>query len=310
MYCIKCGEKLEENDKYCKACGYCNDVADDETLENQKQAKRPYKLIAAALIGLAVILLAVFVVLRVINKTPEDEVASVSGDSVSEVAQADSTDESVEDKEYTENDESTEDNESSEATDSEATEIIESEVGFYKPFSEEDVETEGEIQFVSSQLLLTSTEDATYSDIEELMAEYEGEIVGYISFTGDYQVDFTDKTYDELQELIEDFEDSSDVDMVMLNYVSEMDEDSVDYTSDPWTDGTNDDDGSGSDWDESYPSGNNWWAEAIKMVSVWNMDLEVEKVKVGVYDTMFDIDNEDLDDVFVKIWKFQLAQLC
>ncbi len=301
MYCIKCGEKLEENDKYCKACGYCNDVEDDETSENQKQAKRPYKLIAAALIGLAVILLAVFVVVHVINKAPEVEIASVSGDSASEVAQADSTDERAEDEEDIENDESTEDNESSDATDSEATEIIESDVGFYKPFSDEDVETEGEIQFVSSQLLLTSTEDATYSDIEELVTEYEGEIVGYISFTGDYQVDFTDKTYDELQELIEDFEDSSDVDMVMLNYVSEMGEESVDYTKDPWIDEANPGT-SGSVWDESNPSGNNWWAEAIKMVSVWEMDLDLEPVKVGVYDTMFDVDNEDLDEVFVKLW--------
>lgn len=55
--------------------------------------------------------------------------------------------------------------------------------------------------------------------------------------------------------------------------------------------------------DESNPDGLNWWAEAIHMLSVWNMDLDLQTVKVGIIDSMFDITHEDFkEDKFVKVW--------
>lgn len=39
------------------------------------------------------------------------------------------------------------------------------------------------------------------------------------------------------------------------------------------------------------------------MLSVWNMDLDLQTVKVGIIDSMFDITHEDFkEDKFVKVW--------
>ena len=67
-------------------------------------------------------------------------------------------------------------------------------------------------------------------------------------------------------------------------------------------DDANAEDASGSEWSEDSPEGNNWWAEAVMMPSVWDMDIEFQPVKVGIYDTMFDTDNRDLKDAFKKLW--------
>lgn len=89
---------------------------------------------------------------------------------------------------------------------------------------------------------------------------------------------------------------------VSLNYATQIEADSIDYTNDPWSNDENTDDTSGSVWSEVTPSGNNWWAEAIMMPSVWNMNVELQPVKIGIYDTMFDTSHQDLQNVFVKVW--------
>ena len=47
-------------------------------------------------------------------------------------------------------------------------------------------------------------------------------------------------------------------------------------------------------WNEVNPNGSNWWAEAIEVRGAWDYSDYFGSVKVGVVDTGFDIDGEEL----------------
>ena len=175
---------------------------------------------------------------------------------------------------------------------------------YYEPLTSDDIVTEGDVYYASSQMLLTSVNDATYEDIEKLIKQNGGEIVGYISATGDYQIRFNDsKTFEELEQLIENLKNDALIEDASLAYVAQFSNEAINYTNDPWIDADDPSDTSGSVWDEDNPDGKNWWAEAIDMPTVWSMDLFTQTVKVGIIDSMFDTTNEDLDEnLFAKTW--------
>lgn len=175
---------------------------------------------------------------------------------------------------------------------------------YYEPLTSDDIATEGDVYYASSQMLLTSVNDATYEDIEKLIKKNGGEIVGYISATGDYQIRFNDsKTFEELEQLIENLKNDALIEDASLAYVAQFSNEAINYTNDPWIDADDPSDTSGSVWDEDNPDGKNWWAEAIDMPTVWSMDLSTQTVKVGIIDSMFDTTNEDLDEnLFAKTW--------
>lgn len=177
-------------------------------------------------------------------------------------------------------------------------------VAYAAPLTEDDIGNENGMFYAISRVLLTANADATYEEIENLISDYKGDIVGYISFTNDYQVRFENKdTYQEIEQLVAELRMHELVEAASLEYLAPLATSSVNYTGDPWINADKPSDESGSVWDENDPRGNNWWAEAIEMPSVWGMDLDLEPVKVGIIDSMFDTTNEDLDEnVFVKTW--------
>lgn len=175
---------------------------------------------------------------------------------------------------------------------------------YYEPLAPEDIATEGDVYYAASQVLLTSVSDASYKDVEKLVKNNGGEIIGYISATGDYQTRFSNcRSLEELEQLVDTLKSDALVEDASLAYVAQFGSEAVDYTNDPWVDDYNTDDTSGSVWDEDHPDGKNWWAEAIGMPSVWSMDLSTQTVKVGIIDGMFDVTNKDLDEgLFAKTW--------
>ncbi len=47
-------------------------------------------------------------------------------------------------------------------------------------------------------------------------------------------------------------------------------------------------------WNETSPNGSNWWAEAIEIRSAWDYSDYFSSVKIGIVDTGFDIESEEL----------------
>ena len=180
--------------------------------------------------------------------------------------------------------------------------------------SSEDVSYGEEGLYVDSQIVLVTDTRTSFKTVEELVSEKDGEIIGHISFSGDYQIAFPGgKTYEELSDIINIWKKEPYIEMVSLNHAYETDIDSIDYTDDPWKNTSTR--AKNTEWSEESPSGNNWWAEAIKMPSVWAMEVwnspDTNSMKVGVIDSVFAEKNKDLDDVIVKTWQneFNITEL-
>ncbi|MDY2938607.1 MAG: S8 family serine peptidase [Fusicatenibacter sp.] len=174
------------------------------------------------------------------------------------------------------------------------------EEAYYKTFEKEEIRYENGILYVDSRLLLTAEEGIAYSEIEKKVQSVGGEIIGYIPLTGDYQIQFQEKDYAELEKLIGELKGTNEIAEATLENVIEMGFDSVDYETDPWISAAYPADRSGRSWSTFFPDGANWWAEAIGMPQVWKMDQDFAQVNVGLIDSYFDRTNEDLVDAFAQ----------
>lgn len=176
---------------------------------------------------------------------------------------------------------------------------------YCQPVREEDVQvSEDGLYYADSQILLTAAPISSFEEVEDLAASYDGEIVGYISDTADYQLQFPRGTaYPELLSLAETLAADPLAESATVSYVALEEYDSVDYQADPWTaTETADSTGSRSAWSTGEPDGLNWWAEALRLPQVWEQDLDLATVKVGIIDSMFDVDHPDLASRFDKTW--------
>ncbi|MBP5555870.1 MAG: S8 family serine peptidase [Lachnospiraceae bacterium] len=122
------------------------------------------------------------------------------------------------------------------------------------------------------------------------MAEHFGaSIVGYISKMEMYQFEFsTDKTYSELDELIEEIESYSFVTYAMLNYVEGLEE--TYYPTEGYK----------NSWSVSGKDLEKWGLRALNLPSAWDYRSSfVGPVKVGICDNCFFDSHPDL--VFKKL---------
>lgn len=173
---------------------------------------------------------------------------------------------------------------------------------FEKPVSPEDVVYEEGVHYVKSQILVTAVQDAEYNEVKDFLKKHDGTIVGFISITNDYQVEMNyDVSRYDLLTICNELEKSPLIEKASLNYAFGISDNGF-YENDPWQDTYGDAKEEEVVWDEMNPDGTNWWAEAVGMPSVWDSGEKFETVKVGIIDTMFDLDQADLKDVFKKTW--------
>ena len=135
---------------------------------------------------------------------------------------------------------------------------------------------------VSNELLVVFKETASKSEIDALVSEYGGEIVGQFYLMNEYQLRFDCYGEWEINSLYESILAEEIVDDVFYNMHNNN---SLSITpSDPEFD----------DWDVSNPSGNNWWLECVDAPGAWNYMDQISSIRVGVLDSFLDYDHEDL----------------
>lgn len=162
---------------------------------------------------------------------------------------------------------------------------------------EEDVLTEGSY-FVNNEILLTAVEGVTKAEITALVRPYNGTIVGYIELTNDCQVRFNQVyTIDELQNIIDELKLNEKVEDASIHQL-----DATASTEIP-----DDSEWASEEWSATYPEGKNWGMEAIDAMGAWDYRSQMQDVRVGIIDTMFDTNHEDLnpsdsESRFVQVW--------
>lgn len=184
----------------------------------------------------------------------------------------------------------------------------------FQEFTDKDVVyTDEHIPYVDSQIVLTGTEDSDYAKIQKRVEKYDGQIVGYLPVTKDYQIQFDGKNDKELKQIVEDFSSWDQIEDAGLHevfQVSEQTQDGQDSSSDKKQRNNNQvwegDPWNGASWSISNPDkeDENWWAEAIRMPEVWRMNhaIEYEPVKVGVFEMGYiNSEHEELKNCFADM---------
>ena len=152
------------------------------------------------------------------------------------------------------------------------------EISFREPSDEHIVfdEATGNY-FVDNEILITGQENTTKEEIEQIISEINGDIVGWIEITNDYQIEVSEAmTTSELNEIVEQLNKNEAIDEAMLHYLYEVDFDAV----------PNDSKWSSEEWSSDYPEGINWGVEAINAMGAWEHYDQMSYVKVGIVDSI------------------------
>lgn len=140
------------------------------------------------------------------------------------------------------------------------------------------------IGYVNNELLITANNDVTKEELNKVLENIGGTIVGEITALNYYQIQLNkNREYYELENLIANLKDNELIVSVNYNYAFHVEP--ADYTPNDkeWKE----------DWNEN-PSGTNWGLEAIEVQKAWDSKDKMQAVNIGVIDTMFYIAHEDL----------------
>lgn len=155
---------------------------------------------------------------------------------------------------------------------------------FYKSGDENIVQDiESGNSYVNNEVLITLDFTNSKSDLELLLSDIGAKIVGEIPAIAEYQVLLDEEyTYVELLDLCSSLEKNDWIISTSLNYVMDI---NPSYTPNDkkWN----------KKWDE-VPEGTNWGLEAISATGAWDKKDEMQHINIGVIDTMFDLNHEDL----------------
>lgn len=139
----------------------------------------------------------------------------------------------------------------------------------------EDSETG--LVFVNNELIIHAEIGTTQKEIQELLENHNGTIVGVIAATATYQVRFTNSyTYRELCVLKSTIDNSHFVSWSSLNLAIEETYDHYPISDERWK----------NEW-STVSSGENWGIEAIHAPEAWDYRDAMSYVNVGVYDCCF-----------------------
>ena len=156
---------------------------------------------------------------------------------------------------------------------------------YYSPVQQEHIVQNGKsgIEYVDNELLVTFQENVQMDEIEKLVSQYKGSVVGYIQVANICQIQLEDrKKEEELEKICNELCLAPEVLDAKLNIILGFE--MAEYPNDKkWK----------NLWSE-IPDGKNWGMEAIHAPKAWDYIKEMNSVNVGIYDNMFHV-HEDLD---------------
>ena len=139
--------------------------------------------------------------------------------------------------------------------------------------------------------------DLSKDDALELAKIVNGRIVGDINgVVNVIQLLISSSSMPELQKKAEQLMQNDNVLYASYDALESIEEDTI---TDPWALKGNKEKDLGN---ETNPGGNDWWAEAIKAYSAWEITDKITNTKpvdVGIVDSGFDLKHEDLQNTFI-----------
>ena len=160
----------------------------------------------------------------------------------------------------------------------------------YHPDIEQiEFDEENNIAYFNNLLVVYTVSDLSEREANELAKSVNGTVVGDISGSVNViQIRVEETTLNELNKKSETLMQNNKVLYAGYDYPIEIKE------NNPWNWDKNNPDTDREN--ESNPNGNDWWAEAIGAYTAWDSIDSVEKIKVGILDSGYDLEHEDLQN--------------
>ena len=154
------------------------------------------------------------------------------------------------------------------------------------------------VRYMNNEVIVFVRASAAQDEIDDLFASYEAQVDDSMAEIGLYRLLLPESMdYDKLEDLVEDLKDEPNVEEAYLNPVVELEADDTEteddfpyqdpfYPNDPWNQDA---------WDVDVPRGENWGMEAIDAPGAWGYLDRLNRVKVGLIDTLPDTSHKDLN---------------
>jgi len=147
-------------------------------------------------------------------------------------------------------------------------------------------------KFLKGEILLFSKKNTSEQQVEDLISQYNGEIIEHLEEMQLYRISFSDyEDYAAIDQLLTILNNSNLFDMVNLNEVIEYETKFL-IPNDPW----HEDDTIQEEWTEK-PKGRNWSVELIRCPQAWAKIEGETKVSLGIIDSPLESNPADLKEV-------------
>lgn len=145
------------------------------------------------------------------------------------------------------------------------------------------------IKYINNEIMIMFNTGVSKEQKEEIINNINGKIVGIIDEDWDWiQIEVSERSYDELKELIKQLEEKEEVFGAMTDTVFKFTNDST-STNDP---------GDEKEWKKRKLNSSNWWLNAIQAYEAWDYNKKFNNIKIGIVDSGFDTGHEDLNIKF------------
>ena len=151
------------------------------------------------------------------------------------------------------------------------------------------------IAYVNNEVIVYFKDDTTASEKQSVFDTLGASVVGYTDILNKYQLQLPEeKSFFDLQLLCTKLRAQKNVQFASCNIAVHRTEDVI--PDDPWLhdDGTS----AAPKWDDNYVYGGNWWLTATQATSAWDHTGAFHPICVGVLDSGFDTNHEDLQGKF------------
>lgn len=153
------------------------------------------------------------------------------------------------------------------------------------------------ISFADNEILIEVSPKLSKKRVEKLAKAYDASIVGRIEQTGDYQLQLDNSlNREELESICREIENEDIVKSACINYFFDQKSDSVDYEVNY-----------GDEWRDNIEKNDNdigWHINSINAPEAWKVcdrhKETINPVKVGIIDTTFDPEHEDLKNCIAE----------
>lgn len=147
--------------------------------------------------------------------------------------------------------------------------------------------------YANNELIVFFKDGTSLREKQSVFDSLNAKVIGCISVIHKYQLQLPQaKTFSALQAQCASLQTNRHVELACCNIALQMTEDAV--PDDPWLEP----DGypAAATWSESDVRGGNWWLTATQMPSAWDYQAYFQPIRVGIVDSGFCTEHEDLQN--------------